>query len=317
VSQINTKSIKDNSINASKLIDGTVTNSDLVSVTAPTFKGRITAGSGSLEDLTATQATSMLNNLVGDSGSGGTKGLVPAPAAGDAALEKFLNADGTWKQLLSVNDVISEKEDFNAGAVAGYSFANSGAGTGSTWVVSGTLIGPNRWGAASIATGTTTTGRGCAVGGLGQLSDGATLCEFSIDPNVLSTVTDEYILETGFFDNSGNNTAPTEGVFFRYNRLVSTSWYAVNTNSSTETVTNTAVTVTAGVWTNFKFIINSADSSITFYINNSLVATHTTNIPSGTANIKPAFRCVKSAGTTSVAMTIDYFNYYKKLNTPR
>lgn len=34
--------------------------------------------------------------MVGDSGSGGTKGAVPAPAAGDAAAAKFLKADGTW-----------------------------------------------------------------------------------------------------------------------------------------------------------------------------------------------------------------------------
>lgn len=32
----------------------------------------------------------------GDSGSGGAKGLVPAPAAGDADQNKFLNANGTW-----------------------------------------------------------------------------------------------------------------------------------------------------------------------------------------------------------------------------
>ncbi len=48
------------------------------------------------EILTATEATAILNNFVGDSGSGGTKGLVPAPAAGDAAAGKFLKADGTW-----------------------------------------------------------------------------------------------------------------------------------------------------------------------------------------------------------------------------
>ena len=34
--------------------------------------------------------------MVGDSGSGGTKGAVPAPAAGDAAAGKYLKADGTW-----------------------------------------------------------------------------------------------------------------------------------------------------------------------------------------------------------------------------
>lgn len=35
--------------------------------------------------------------MVGDSGSGGTKGAVPAPAAGDAAAGKYLKADGSWQ----------------------------------------------------------------------------------------------------------------------------------------------------------------------------------------------------------------------------
>lgn len=37
-----------------------------------------------------------ISNFIGDSGAGGVKGLVPAPAAGDAAAGKFLKADGTW-----------------------------------------------------------------------------------------------------------------------------------------------------------------------------------------------------------------------------
>ena len=45
---------------------------------------------------TPTQVTADLIAMVGDSGSGGTKGLVPAPAAGDTAASKFLKADGTW-----------------------------------------------------------------------------------------------------------------------------------------------------------------------------------------------------------------------------
>ena len=61
-----------------------------------TIKGRTTAGTGDPEDLTGAQATALLSNVTGDSGSGGVKGLVPAPAAGDAAAGKFLKADGTW-----------------------------------------------------------------------------------------------------------------------------------------------------------------------------------------------------------------------------
>ena len=52
--------------------------------------------SGDYSHRTPTQVTAALDAMVGDSGSGGTKGLVPAPASGDAAAGKFLKADGTW-----------------------------------------------------------------------------------------------------------------------------------------------------------------------------------------------------------------------------
>ncbi|MES2136999.1 MAG: hypothetical protein V4502_08075 [Pseudomonadota bacterium] len=55
-----------------------------ISVTAP-----ITSTGGN-------SPTIAINAFGGDSGSGGTKGAVPAPAAGDAAAGKYLKADGTW-----------------------------------------------------------------------------------------------------------------------------------------------------------------------------------------------------------------------------
>jgi hypothetical protein len=73
-----------------------VTNAKLNNMSSQTIKGRTTGGSGDPEDLTATQATAILNAMVGDSGAGGTKGLVPAPGSGDAAAAKFLKADATW-----------------------------------------------------------------------------------------------------------------------------------------------------------------------------------------------------------------------------
>ena len=73
-----------------------VTNAQRAQMAANTLKGNSTAGTANEADLTATQATGMLNTLVGDSGSGGTKGLVPAPAAGDAAAGKVLGASSLW-----------------------------------------------------------------------------------------------------------------------------------------------------------------------------------------------------------------------------
>ena len=65
-----------------------VANSQLSNVATATFKGRITAGSGAPEDLTAAQATSLLDVF-----TSGAKGLAPASGGGTS---NFLRADGTW-----------------------------------------------------------------------------------------------------------------------------------------------------------------------------------------------------------------------------
>jgi hypothetical protein len=46
--------------------------------------------------------------MVGDTGSGGTSGNVPAPAAGDAIEGKFLKADGTWSAPTFINSTHDE-----------------------------------------------------------------------------------------------------------------------------------------------------------------------------------------------------------------
>lgn len=65
-----------------------VNNTKLSNMAASTIKGRITASTGDPEDLTATQATSILNVFT-DS----LKGLAPASGGGTT---NFLRADGTW-----------------------------------------------------------------------------------------------------------------------------------------------------------------------------------------------------------------------------
>ena len=64
-----------------------------------TSAGRSMAGAAS-----AAAQTALLSAFTGDSGAGGVKGLVPAPAAGDAAASKFLKADGTFAVPGAVTD---------------------------------------------------------------------------------------------------------------------------------------------------------------------------------------------------------------------
>lgn len=65
-----------------------VTNAKLANMATATIKGRATAGTGDPEDLTATQATALLDTF-----TSGAKGLVPASGGGTA---NFLRADGTF-----------------------------------------------------------------------------------------------------------------------------------------------------------------------------------------------------------------------------
>jgi len=73
---------------AATIANSAVTNAKLANMATQTFKGRTTAGAGAPEDLTATQATGMLNAF-----TSGLNGLAPSSGGGSV---NFLRADGTW-----------------------------------------------------------------------------------------------------------------------------------------------------------------------------------------------------------------------------
>lgn len=73
-----------------------VANSELATMLDQRIKGNVSGSTATPSDLTPTQVTALLNAMVGDSGSGGTKGLVPAPGAGDFAAGRYLDASGGW-----------------------------------------------------------------------------------------------------------------------------------------------------------------------------------------------------------------------------
>lgn len=82
---------------AATIANGAVSLAKMANLAANSIIGNNTGSPATPIALTATQATAMLNAFVGDSGSGGTKGEVPAPSAGDAAAGKLLSAGGGWQ----------------------------------------------------------------------------------------------------------------------------------------------------------------------------------------------------------------------------
>ena len=94
-----------------------VTNSHLAQVATGVFKGRASILTGNVEDLTGTQATSLL-----DSFSVTAKGLVPAPGA---ASGKVLSDNGTWVVAAGGSGTVSTVSIVNANGLAG-TIANPG-----------------------------------------------------------------------------------------------------------------------------------------------------------------------------------------------
>lgn len=68
--------------------------SNMANLAANSFIANNTGSAATPLAITPAQATAMLNVMVGDGGSGGVKGLVPAPAIGDA--NKVLKGSGVW-----------------------------------------------------------------------------------------------------------------------------------------------------------------------------------------------------------------------------
>ncbi|MGN6293781.1 MAG: hypothetical protein ACTHMV_13640 [Chitinophagaceae bacterium] len=105
--------------------NGVVTYTKMQNVSATSrIMGRITAGSGSMEELTGAQATTLLSPYAGSS-----KGLVPA---GTGSLTRFLREDGSWADPLANANVgqytptLTWVNGGNTATAAGFTYSASG-----------------------------------------------------------------------------------------------------------------------------------------------------------------------------------------------
>jgi hypothetical protein len=162
-----------------------------------------------------------------------------------------------------------------------------------------------------------------------QLSLGGGVWNFetSINISVLSSVTDRYRTIHGFASIGANvNAVETDGVFFTYDEggtlngtAASPNWQCVTVANSVRTLTTTSTAVTAGAWHKLRIEINAAGTSVGFYLNGTLLATHTTNIPlfSNLRYVIMKQGMAKTAGITARTMFCDYIGYENILTTSR
>jgi hypothetical protein len=149
--------------------------------------------------------------------------------------------------------------------------------------------------------------------------------ETLININLLSTSIERFRTIHGF-GSTNLNTQELDGVFFTYDEggtlngtTASPNWQCVSVANSVRTLTTTSVAVTQISWIKLRIEINATGTEAKFYVNGTLVATHTSNIPLPSngryVNVKNGI--AKSAGVTARIMFCDYIGYEHILTTPR
>ena len=205
-----------------------------------------------------------------------------------------------------------DEDEFAGTTTAGkLNWAITTNGTGAsgqtgTYGVNGT---EKAFGVLQIDTGTTATGRAVLNRLVNQIQLGYSEYEqvWRLALEELSTGTERFFVQVGFIDNTAAGE-PVDGVYFRYSDNVNSgNWQCICREGSVETVSNTSVAANTN-YNIFRININSAGTSAEFRINNVLVATVATNIPSTAGNLTGiGVKIEKTVGTTQRNLSVDYF----------
>lgn len=199
-------------------------------------------------------------------------------------------------------------EDFVTGAITSTPFASTVSGTGAVLAYGNNTVA-NRIGVISQATGTTATGRSCLLSSATGISLGGAGNVFVYDSGVHTTVasdgTNTFTIIAGLGDTATSATQ-TDGVFFRYTHTENSgNWSCITRTAGVETSVDSTVALTLGAFQSLRIVVNDSTNA-EFYINYTLVATITTNIPLGAASLGAINGIFKSVGTTSRLLYTDW-----------
>jgi hypothetical protein len=195
----------------------------------------------------------------------------------------------------------------------------AGAAVSFTSVIGTLGVQSNRYGIATLDTGTNTGGRANIISpvsdqiipGFGRLSFAAIVRT----PTNLSDATNRYGIKIGL---GTSLTAITDsyGIHFRYrDNLNSGKWQAYTVDYlSAATQTDLGVTVAAGTWYLLEAFVNADATKTVYVINGTPCATVDAQLQSGTSTyIGLNAMIIKSTGTTSRAMYIDYLDFRQEV----
>jgi hypothetical protein len=239
---------------------------------------------------------------------------------------QWAGIDSNYAERLSLNGFHEVDETMMRATSA----SNPGLFQGSKYTGTGTWQGgvENDVNYLIGSTGTSATGSSYAIyGGIGinvlyVPSSNWFIYTTRVRIPTLNDGTQKFYVNFGI--SSGLLTANiSEGVGFLYDldgtttgSSASANWQTYSVNNSTRTFNQnyTGVAVAANTWTKLKVIFNSTEAY--YYIDGTLVARHTSNLPAGD-NIAPVHTIIKTAGIVARTYQIDYSTIDIKYSTPR
>jgi hypothetical protein len=257
----------------------------------------------------------------------------------DTDLKQLCIYNGTWgispfyQQSLGG---VKYFTDFDNTATLTPNFTQFTAGTGASVIRQVTNIPnatTNQIGFCQYQTGTILTGYATHINEGFVASQfifggGAWVFETFVNVETLSNSTERFRFIAGF-GNAPTNGAESNGAFFTYDEGATQNGTAASPNWQTQTcvggVRTRTTTSTAGVasaWTKLRIEVNAAGTTVTFFINGTLVATHQTNIPTWVSAANPRGFNVKqtiakTTGLTNRSVFCDYLLYENNLTTLR
>lgn len=255
--------------------------------------------------------------------------------AGSGTVTDFIFTDGngfdgtvtnsTTTPTLSLNiqlgfqDWYTHYLDVSGNAHMNYFIGTSGTGAANS--IPTTAIADGWVSGRTMSTGTTTSGRAFIYfGGSGGYAPIAINSSFRYNSGFkvrledLSDGTETYECYGGFTDEANTIASVTDGVLFHYSHGSSSGqWECITRSNGTTTTTASGVTVVAD--TDYNLEVSVYNTEANFYINGTLVATNTTNIPSGIARqTSQTVTIRKLAGTTSRTAYVEWLGYGKRNN---
>lgn len=202
--------------------------------------------------------------------------------------------------------VTSRFTDFDTTSTGNYPYSafGSGAGNGQNW--SAAVAG--RKGLVTLETGTATNGQyyvGTNTAAI-ALGNGKHTWRSDMYIPVASDGTDTFVVRAGFIDSTGGECI--DGCYFRCAHNVNGGrWEFVTRSNNVESgsATDTGVAGVAPI-ASMEIEANPAGTQVVARINGAVVATNTTNIPTGpTRATGVGISITKSAGTTNRTVIVD------------